>query len=151
MWMPRVDVPSTEKVVAYIMRDDRLALFVHEDDEDPVRESGLQVPAGTCESRETPSVAVLREAQEESGLGALRIVRYLGVADYDMRPFANAVHHRHFFQIAVEGPAPDVWRHLEQHSGAGDPVAFRFFWLPVRQAHVLAGGQGGLLGRLADE
>jgi hypothetical protein len=25
---------------------------------------------------------------------------------------------------------------------------FRFCWLPIRQAHVLAGGQGALLGRL---
>jgi 8-oxo-dGTP pyrophosphatase MutT (NUDIX family) len=149
--MPTVELPGTEKVVAYVVRDDRLVVFIHEDDTDPVRQSGLQVPAGTCESRETPSVAVLREAHEETGLDALRIVRYLGDADYDMRPYTNAVHHRHFFHLAVDGPVPDEWRHLEQHSGAEQPPAFRFFWLPVRQAHVLACGQGALLGRLADD
>jgi NUDIX domain len=49
---------------------------------------------------------VLREAEEETGLAALRIVRYLGEADYDMRPYTNAVHHRHFFHLAVDGPFP---------------------------------------------
>jgi 8-oxo-dGTP diphosphatase len=149
--MPKVEVPSTEKVVAYIVRDDRLAVFVHEDDADPVRQSGLQVPAGTCESHETPSEAVLRESREESGLDGLRVVRYLGDAEYDMRPYTNGVHHRHFFHLDLMGPVSEAWRHLEQHGGAGPPPAFRFFWLPVRQGHVLAGGQGALLGRLADD
>jgi 8-oxo-dGTP diphosphatase len=147
--MPKVDVPSIEKVVAYVVRDGRIAVFVHEDDADPWQ-SGLQVPAGTCESRENPSEAVLREGREESGLEGLRIVRYLGDADYDMRPYAKAVHHRHFFQLALDGPVPEEWRHLEQHSGAAEPVAFCFFWLPIRQAHVLAAGQGALLARLTD-
>lgn len=68
--MPTVELPGTEKVVAYVVRDDRLVVFIHEDDTDPVRQSGLQVPAGTCESQETPSQAVLREAHEETGLDA---------------------------------------------------------------------------------
>lgn len=142
-------VPRAEKVVAYVVRGDHLAVFVHEDDADPVRESGLQVPAGTCEPHETPSQAVLREAGEESGLMGLRIVRYLGDAEYDMRPYANAIHHRHFFHLAVDGFVPDEWSVVEQHGPSQQPPMFRFSWLPVRQAHVLAGGQGALLGNLA--
>ena len=39
---------------------------------------------------ETPERAVLREAHEETGLPGLRIVRHLGDADYDMRPYADS-------------------------------------------------------------
>jgi 8-oxo-dGTP diphosphatase len=90
-------IPRSEKVVAYIVRGGRVAVFLHEGEANPARQSGLQVPAGTCEAGETPECAVLREAFEETGLTGLRIVRHLGEADYDMRPYADAMHHRHFF------------------------------------------------------
>jgi 8-oxo-dGTP pyrophosphatase MutT (NUDIX family) len=148
--MPVVEVPYIEKVVAYVVRDDCIAAFIHDDDADPVRESGLQVPAGTCEPGEEPAEAVLREAREESGLTGLRVVRYLGEAVYDMRPYANAVHHRRFFHLAAPGPVPDEWRHVERDGGPGQPRPFRFCWLPIRQGHVLAAGHGALLGALAE-
>ena len=65
------------KVIAYIVRSDSLVAFVHENDADPLFESGLQVPAGTMHDGEEPAAAVLREAFEETGLAGLRIVRYL--------------------------------------------------------------------------
>jgi 8-oxo-dGTP diphosphatase len=148
--MPEVEVPRIEKVVAYIVRDERIAVFIHADDADPVRESGLQVPAGTCEPGEEPADAVLREAREESGLAELRIVRYLGDEWYDMRPLAFAVHHRHFFHLAADGPVIDEWLQVERDGGSGPPRPFQFSWLPIREGHVLAAGHGALLGRLTD-
>jgi 8-oxo-dGTP diphosphatase len=149
--MPEVEVPCIDKVVAYVVRDDCIAVFIHEDDADPVRASGLQVPAGTCEPGEEPAEAVLREAWEESGLAGLRIVRHLGSSVYDMRPYADAVHHRRFFHLAPTGPVPDEWRHVERDGGLGQPRPFRFCWLPIRQGHVLDAGLGALLGQLAGD
>ena len=58
-------IGHAERVIVYIVRGDRLVVFVHEDDEDPLLESGLQVPGGTIEPGETPAEAALREAREE--------------------------------------------------------------------------------------
>ena len=138
-------------MVAYIIRDGRLAVFFHEDDASPLFESGLQVPAGTVEDGESPEEAVLREVVEETGLATVRVVRYLGDAEYDMRPYADAVHIRHFFHLTVDGPVPEDWRHTERGSGADTPRAFRFSWLPIHRGHVLAAGLGTMLGRLEKE
>jgi 8-oxo-dGTP pyrophosphatase MutT (NUDIX family) len=146
--VPDYEIPRSEKVVAYIVRGDTVAVFLHESDANPVRESGLQVPAGTCDGGEKPEHAVLREAYEETGLMGLEIVRYLGEADYDMRPYAEVVHHRHFFHLAASGPVVDEWRHVERDGGTGEPRPFLFSWLPIAQAHVLAAGLGAMLGRI---
>ena len=37
-----------------------------------------QIPGGTVEAGELPAVAALREAHEETGLTALKLVKYLG-------------------------------------------------------------------------
>ncbi|HEU4424576.1 MAG TPA: NUDIX domain-containing protein, partial [Pilimelia sp.] len=65
-----------QKVVAYIVRDGRLLVFVHADDQH-FDQSGLQVPAGTVRDGEPPKDAVLREAFEETSLAGLRVERYL--------------------------------------------------------------------------
>ena len=62
-----------QKVVCYIVRDGRLLVFKHLDE--PWDESGLQVPAGSIKADETPEDAAIREASEETGLIALRLVR----------------------------------------------------------------------------
>lgn len=139
-----------EKVVAYIVRGGDLLVFVHENDDNPVDQSGLQVPAGTCHAGEAPAEAVLREAFEETGLVGLRVLRYLGDADYDVRPRDNAIHHRHFFHLTAAEPVPEQWSHVERDEGAGEPRPFRCYWLPLDCAHVLSAGLGALIGRLFD-
>jgi 8-oxo-dGTP diphosphatase len=142
------EVPLVEKVVAYIVRSGQLAVFVHLDDVEPVFESGLQVPAGTIESGESPEQAVLREAHEESGLSGLRIVRSLGFAEYDVRPSKQEVHRRHYFQLAVDGPVERTWDHAETDGGTREPTLFRFTWLPLMQGHSLVAGFGAMLSRV---
>lgn len=138
------------KVMAYIVREDRLLVFTHADDATPF-ESGLQVPAGSVQPGELPEDAVLREAHEETGLGGLRIERFLGVAEYDARPYADAIWVRYFFQLSVDAAQlPERWTGWELGDGKGEPIRFEMFWVPLRKAHVLAAGQSALLGRLFD-
>jgi ADP-ribose pyrophosphatase YjhB (NUDIX family) len=140
-----------QKVVAYVVRDGRLLVVAHLDD--PSREqSGLQVPAGTVREGELPERAVLREAAEETGLTSLRIVRYLGSGEYDVRPYADAVHVRHYFHLELDGDdVPRRWTAEERGDGDGEPIGFELFWIPLAQAHVLAAGQAALIGRLFDD
>lgn len=86
---------------------------------------GVQVPAGTVQDGEALGAAAIREAGEETGLDGLTLVRYLGTADYDVRPGRNEV-----------------------HDGLEPPTAFCFWWMPLTQAHVLAAGMGALVAEL---
>jgi 8-oxo-dGTP pyrophosphatase MutT (NUDIX family) len=138
------------KVVAYIVREDRLLVFAHADDASPF-DSGLQVPAGSVRPGELPEDAVLREAHEETGLDGLRIERFLGVAEFDVRPYADAVHVRHFFQLSVDAQQlPERWTGWELGDGEGAPIRFELFWIPLKQGHAVAAGQSALLGRIFD-
>ncbi|WP_306312036.1 NUDIX domain-containing protein [Streptomyces hydrogenans] len=51
---------AKEKVVIYVVRDGRLLVFRHLDY--GFEEIGIQVPAGSIRSGETPEAAALREA-----------------------------------------------------------------------------------------
>jgi 8-oxo-dGTP pyrophosphatase MutT (NUDIX family) len=66
------------KVTALILRaapgGDELLVFQHP-------HAGIQIPAGTIEPGETPEVAVLREAAEETGLTEFAAVQPLGHRD----------------------------------------------------------------------
>lgn len=63
-------------------------------------EAGLQLPAGTIKPGELPEQAV--EANEETGLQGLRVVQHLGVGECDRRPYADAIHARHYFQLTTD-------------------------------------------------
>ena len=80
---------TIEKVLAYITNRDNLLVFRHVD----IPEAGLQVPAGTVQDGESPERAVLREAQEETGLKDLVLVRSLGKTRIDMTPFGKSEIH----------------------------------------------------------
>ncbi len=139
-----------QKVVAYVVRDERLLVFTHANDE-RIEQSGIQVPAGTVRDGELPEHAVLREASEETGLEGLRIERYLGCGEYDMRPYADAVHVRHHYHLSINVPqVPERWSEHERGDGDGEPIPLELYWIPLRQAHVIAAGQAAFLGRIYD-
>jgi 8-oxo-dGTP pyrophosphatase MutT (NUDIX family) len=140
------DKLTTEKVVCYVVRNERLLVFRHCDYSD--EEVGIQVPAGTIDSGETPEQAALREAREETGLDGFTIVRKLGVTEYDITPYRHEIQRRHVFQLALDGEAPERWMSQETHDGAQSPTRFECFWIDLRAAHVLQSGQGALIGRL---
>jgi 8-oxo-dGTP diphosphatase len=144
-------VDVVDKAVAYVVHRGRIAVFVHVDDDDPLTQSGLQVPAGSMAPGESPTDAALREAYEESGLEGLRVDGELGIEDYDMRPYADAVHRRHYVQLGLDVEPPETWTHVEEQSDDGVRRGFRFFWLELARAHALAAGQGALLALVRDE
>jgi len=134
------------KVLAYVIRGSELLVFRHRDH--PIERTGIQVPAGTVRAGEPLEDAVLREAREETGLDGLRLVSYLGQAEYDVRPGRAEVHERHVFRLSPRDDAPSSWIWHELHDGLRPPTAFEFFWLPLTYGHVLAAGMGALLHRL---
>lgn len=139
-----------KKVVAYIVKDGRVVVIQHADF--PLAETGLQVPAGTIKPGELPEYAVLREAYEETGLKNLRIVSYLGAGEYDMRPYADEIHARHYFHLTADDEElPEKWEWQESHDGIGDPTRFELYWIDLKQSHVLAGGQAAFIGRISPE
>ncbi len=143
---------TREKVVAYIIHTDpntgthRLLVFTH-----PLAsDAGIQVPAGTMKPGESPTDAVLREAEEETGLTDLELVRFLGERTIDFRPWGkDEFHHRHFFHLRVRGTPPDTWLHHETDpdgSPGHPPIPFAFFWAPLPDGVPdLIGERGALL------
>jgi len=144
--MPGKDLK--DKVLCYIVQDDRLLVFRHTGYS--YEEVGIQVPAGSIRAGETPEEAAIREAREETGLEGLSIVRKLGEFEYDITPYRFEVQRRHVFHLELTGTAPERWQSQEDHDGEQQPTAFECFWIPLEAAHVLQSGQGALLGRLYD-
>lgn len=137
-----------QKVVAYITLGERLLVFTHRD----YPESGVQVPAGTVEEGEALDAAVLREAQEETGLENLKLVKYLGTKDFDAAKSqrTNEIHERHFFHLEAANPTPEKWRHWEMTPYGEDktPVAFDLYWTRKKEADLYY-DFGAMLGQIA--
>lgn len=115
------------KVFAYITNQNRLLVFRHTD----FPEAGIQVPAGTVMPNEDLAAAVLREAQEETGLRDLRIKTYLGEQIRNMEDVGkDEIHHRHFYHLLCGGNPPEQWGHDETDPSASgrSPIRFEFFW-----------------------
>lgn len=144
------DLQVVRKVVGYIVREDNLLVFTHDDI--PLEVTGVQVPAGTIEVNEAPQDAVVREALEETGL-ATRIVSDLGMEHYDARPTKPEIHERYFFQLApVDAEVPERWAAGEDDpSDGGASQRWTCFWIPLEQSQVLCAGFGARLGRLIHE
>ncbi|MFQ6486081.1 NUDIX hydrolase [Brachybacterium epidermidis] len=136
----------SQKVVCYVVQRDKLLVFTH--DELPLTVTGVQVPAGSVERGETLEDAARRELEEETGLHASKL-RYLGSQEYDLRPMREECAVRHYFRAEVdEYPAEERWSAAEiDPSAGGAPVPWTCWWLPLQDAHVLAGGFGALIGR----
>jgi 8-oxo-dGTP pyrophosphatase MutT (NUDIX family) len=133
---------SVRKVLAYIVADSQLLVFVHP--QHP--EVGVQVPAGTVEPNETLEIAVLREAHEETGLSGFGVPAYLGAATFEMSPYGRAeLHERHFFRLAYARAVPSTWRHVETHAGSATHEVFEFSWSPLASVPELAVGHGAFL------
>ncbi len=120
------------KVYAYITLPGRLLVFRHTH----FPEAGIQVPGGTVETGEMLESAVLREAQEETGLQDLRIAEYLGEQELDARPWGkDELHLRHFYHLEPGpetfpgGIVPERWLHVEMTPSDGGPaIEFEFYW-----------------------
>jgi 8-oxo-dGTP diphosphatase len=140
--------PVIRKVFAYITHRNRLLVFRHTD----FPQAGIQVPAGTVMADESLEAAVLREAEEETGLRDLKIKTYLGDQIRNMADLSrDEIHHRHFYHLLCDGDPPEQWQHDEINPSDGEPVPihFEFFWaeMPDRIPELIA-DHGFMLPRL---
>lgn len=135
---------ESQKVVCYVVHRARLLVFSHED---PL--AGVQVPAGTIEPGEDPAEAAVRETFEETTLHT-RVVRKLGVMDYDFRPAKPERAHRHYFLMElIDQDPPERWIAGDPFpSDGGKPPVWTCWWVPLQRGHVLSAGFGQALGRL---
>ena len=120
-------MPVIRKVFAYITHRNRLLVFRHTD----FPEAGIQVPAGTVMTGEVLEAAVLREAEEETGLRDLTIKTYLGDQVRNMADVGkDEIHHRHFYHLLCGGDPAEEWLHDETDpsDGSPSPIHFEFFW-----------------------
>lgn len=138
-----------EKAVCYVVADEHILVFTH--DAVDLAVTGVQVPAGTIRIGEQPAEAAVRELLEETGLAG-RIVRSLGAEDYDMQPARAEIARRHFFLMAVDDPELQAqWTAGEDDASTGTGhISWTCRWIPLTQAHVLAGGLGAKIGAATD-
>lgn len=116
---------TRHRVYAYITHGRRLLVFAHTD----VPEAGIQVPAGTVRPGEPPYRAVMREAEEETGLIDLELVSFLGRLQQDMTRFGvEEDQHAWFYHLRCGGRPPESWRHGETSGGRHEPIRFDLFW-----------------------
>lgn len=118
------------KVFAYILSRGRLLTLECPGD----IYNGMQVPAGTVEPGESPVAAVLREAEEETGLAGLEIVSFLGRRQRDMQDYGlQELHDRHFFELRFPGVTEDAWSHIDRNARGG-PKRFNLAWRTTAEA-----------------
>ena len=136
---------EVEKVVCYVLHEDHLLVFTH--DTLPMEVTGVQVPAGSIKTSETPQQAAVRELFEETGLRGA-VVRKVGVQRYDLRPTRDEIAIRHFYQLRL--PSANVesrWSAQESDVPNGEePIPWTCWWLPLENVHVLSAGFGALIG-----
>ena len=139
---------EVDKVVCYVIHDGHLLVFTH--DTIPLTRTGVQVPAGSIESGETPEQAAERELFEETGRPG-RVVRSLGEERYDVRPARDEIAARRFFLMSVElADLTERWRAGERFkSDGGEGVSWTCWWMPLQDAHVLSAGLGARIGMAA--
>jgi 8-oxo-dGTP diphosphatase len=133
------------RVVAYITRGDKLLVFRHI----MYPEAGVQTPAGHPETGESLDAAVMREAEEETGLKGLKMERYLGSKTYDFTEQCAGLERRHFYHLSYAGDSPERWLSYE-HSpsdGTPSPVEFEMYWIRLRGAE-LDWGHGDMLDKI---
>lgn len=139
---------ASRKAVCYVVYHERLLVFTHVDI--PLEVTGIQVPAGTVRAAEDPAAAAVREVREETGLKA-SVIRRLGTDTYDYSPLRFEIATRHFFLLAPDSPSQlqERWEAAEndpEHGGGAR--RWECWWMPLDQAHVLAGGLGSRVGAL---
>ena len=149
--MDRLENNINKKVYAYIITcinaDRHLLVFNHVNSP----EAGTQVLGGSVEPRENVVAAVVREAQEETGIENLHIIKKLGVVIRDLTEFGlPEVQERHYFLLRCGDPPDGTWISYEKtpSDGTPGPIAFRFYWARLDKVPELRAGLDEMLPKL---
>lgn len=113
------------KACACVLRDGHILAFRH-----PL--AGNQLVKGTIEPGEDPSLAVLRELEEEAGL-SLTDAAFIAELEHLLKrgpeadePFEKQIWH--LFALTAPADCLEIWEHSAVGSPAEEGLMFSFFW-----------------------
>lgn len=134
------------RVFTYITRADQLLILKYVDG----RYLQPQIPGGTVKIGELPAQAALREAQEETGLSELQLVKCLGSFERDLTDIGRDEKIvAWFFHLHTDEHTPLTWRHFECDSSEGfGPIEFALSWVPLSNLPKLGGIDQAMLSEL---
>lgn len=118
------------RAVCYVTRSgaDGPELLVFRQDD---AAAGIQTPGGTIEPGETPLVAALREAAEETGLACLAAQQLLRLELFERAGETAQYYHVH---IRTTEPTVQRWSHTVSAGTTDAGMVFHFFWMPFAEA-----------------
>ena len=128
------------RVVGYITRGRELLVFEHG--------GVLQVPGGRIDHDETLEQGLVREVEEETGVGGFRIVGELADADEVDRLYGVHAHRSWAFHAVVDQDGPHAWDHHVTGSGMDAGMVFPCRWVPLDERPLLWGRPDPLVERL---
>ncbi|MEP3275476.1 MAG: NUDIX domain-containing protein [Stappiaceae bacterium] len=123
--------PTIDKSYIYMTCDSELLVFLEPENPD----IGLQLPGGTLDPEEGFEAAARREFFEETGHPLLGPLTQFAEQTF---PYVSSegpvLHNRRMFHAPVAVKPDEAWDHYEMDpSDGGDPILFRFFWVPLLQ------------------
>lgn len=137
-----------QRVFTYITKNNQLLILDRHDGNyvEP------QIPGGTIKLDELPESAALREAQEETGLKYLEVVRLLGFFEKNLVDIGrDETITAWFFHLRTNEPTPRSWKHFESDPSEGvGPIEFKLYWVPITNIPKLGGIDCAMLQELKE-
>lgn len=118
-----------KRVFNYITFGDQLLVLDHVNQPD----LAMQIPGGTIEADESPAVAAIREAEEETGLSGFELKSFLGDFEKDLSCLGRAeIIHAYFFHLELTARPALRWQHAELNAhDQADPIMFELYWVDM--------------------
>ena len=137
-----------QRVFTYITKQDQLLIL----DRAEAKYTLPQIPGGTIKLGELPEFAALREAEEETGLESLVLVRLLGSFEKNLLDIGrDETIIAWFFHLRTNEPTPPSWEHCESDPSEGvGPIEFQLYWVPISNIPKLGGIDCAMLEELKE-
>jgi ADP-ribose pyrophosphatase YjhB (NUDIX family) len=132
-----------KRVVGYVTRGRELLVFDHKGMEDVP----TQVPAGRVDSHESLEEAVVREVEEETGIGVTVAGKLADGKEFEAL-FGAGAHESHAFHALAEPGGPHEWEHAVVGTGMDAGLVFACRWVPLDDPPLLWGTTDPLVEKL---